>query len=562
MSRFGFRFLRNEQRRSEGIMTSALDTVDAVVVGAGFGGLHALYRLRSNGLRVLCIESADDVGGAWYWNRYPGARCDVESFVYSYSFSPELDAQWKWSEQYSAQPEIKAYLQFAADCLGLRKNILFSTRVIGVVFDTNTDTWAITTDSGDTIVARFVLMATGPLSEPIYPDIPGLDEFSGQLLHSARWVDPTPELTGKKVGVIGTGSSGVQIIPLVAQEAQKLTVFVRTPNFTVPARNRELTEDDYEFWEKYRDQRRAEMISGAVGGGGDLRMDDELRSTRSRSGLEFSPDKRREILERRWAAGGAAPIQGAFNDVMRNRAINDEVADFVREKIREVVKDPATAEILTPRGFCLGAKRTCVGTDYYETFNRENVEAVDVKVKPIERITPHGVLVDGTEIELDVLILATGFDALTGAFNHMEVKGSEGLSLHEAWEEGPKTYLGLMVRGFPNIFFIGAPGSPSVFSDVVLTNEMQTEFIAELLAHVEEIGATRVGTTQEAQNRWTALVNEIVEHTLFATADSWYVGANVPGKPRVILAYVGGIASYKTELEAARDRAYDGFVFS
>ena len=537
------------------------DNFDAVVVGAGFGGLHAVYRLREDGLAVLGIEAGDDAGGAWYWNRYPGARCDIESLAYSYSFSPELDAEWRWSHKYSPQSEIKAYLQFAADRLDLRKDYLFNTRAESATFDTGTGLWTVATDTGRMITARYVIMATGPLTEPVYPDIAGLDTFDGDLIHSARWPDPDPDFTGKRVGIIGTGSSGVQLIPLLAERAQELTVFVRTANFTMPAFNRPLTDDDYSFWADNRAELRAAMRRGAVGGGGDLQIDSTVRDTRTHPARDFTPQQRHEIYEARWQAGGAL-LQGAFNDVMIDADVNTEVSDFVRDKIRSIVTDPERAETLVPQGFHLGTRRLCVGTDYYETYNRDNVNLVHVKANPIERITPKGVVVDGHEIPLDVLIVATGFDAVTGAVARLEIKGDGGVSLADTWSDGPQTYLGLMVAGFPNLFFIGGPGSPSVFSNVVMTNELQVDYVGDLISHARSTSHPTIAATPEAQDRWTDRVGRVADGTLLATADSWYVGANVPGKPRALLFWAGGIVPYLDELAAARDADYAGFTLS
>lgn len=534
------------------------EVLDVVVIGAGFAGLHMLYELRRLGLRTHVVEAGSDVGGAWYWNRYPGARCDVESLVYCYSFSSEVDEGWRWSERYSAQPEIQAYIRYVSERLDLRRDITFDTRVTRAEFDESSDTWLLETDVGKAFRARFCVMATGPISVPILPDIPGIDDFKGECYHTAKWPQLEPEFEGKRVGVIGTGSSGTQLIPVVAKEAGNLHVFLRTPNYTVPARNGPLTDEIYAEWTSCREEVREAIRRGEVGGAGDVFMDADLRATRVRPAANYTPEERLQIIQRRWDIGGAV-IQGCFADVMTDEAVNREVAEFVKGKIRGIVKDPATAEKLTPKGFALGTKRICVDTGYYETFNRDNVQIVDVKADPIERLTERGVVTGGREIELDVMIFATGFDALTGALTAIDILGENGRRLDEAWADGPHTFVGMTLAGFPNMFMVGGPGSPSVLTNVVMTNEFQVEFIRDLIKDTVGKGLTRVDTRPESQEEWTNHVNEIVTHTLFSKADSWYVGANVPGKPRTILAYTGGIARYKEVVSEVRAKGFADF---
>lgn len=531
---------------------------DAIVIGAGFAGMYMLHKFRSLGLTACVLETGSDVGGAWYWNRYPGARCDVESLVYSYSFSPELDAEWRWTERYAAQPEILAYLKFAADRLDLRRDIKFNTQVIRAVFNEKNDRWTIETQTGHAFRARFCIMATGPISVPRLPDIPGIHEFGGELYHTAQWPQQEVDFSRKRVGVIGTGSSGTQLIPVVAKQAERLYVFLRTSNFTVPSRNGPLTEEHYAIWNKKRDEIRAAMWRGEIAGVGDVLMDEELRSSRTTPASSYTPEQRLEIMEKRWDAGGAV-LQGSFKDVMTNEVVNAEVADFVRSKIRKAVADPERGEMLIPKGFALGTKRLCVGTDYYETFNRDNVEAVDVKSHPIEQITSNGVRIAGREIGLDVLICASGFDAVTGALTSIDIRGLNGVPLNETWRAGPQTYLGLAIAGFPNMLMIGGPGSPSVLSNVVMTNEFQVEYISELIKDTLDRGLTRIDVRLADQIKWTEHVNQVVKNTLLSSADSWYVGANVPGKPRVILAYTGGVVAYRSACETARANDYAGF---
>ena len=409
------------------------EILDALVLGGGFGGIQMLHELREMGMKAIALEAGSDVGGAWYWNRYPGARCDVESLVYCYSFSPIIDAEWKWSERYAAQPEIRAYMGFVVDRLDLRKDIRFNSRLVKAHYDKASNLWNFETENGDRYQARYFISSAGPISAPIWPDIPDRDKFKGTLLHSALWPrDKEPDFTGKRVGVIGTGSSGTQLIPLVAPQAEKLTVFVRTPSLYMPARNRPLTDEDYARWEQSRENIRSRMRSFEIVGSGDIFVEEELHEIRKRPGTDFTPEERRAILERRFAYGGAT-VPRAFADVATNQQINDEISAFICEQVPAIVKDPKTAAILTPTGIAYGTRRVTVGTDYYETYNRDNVEAVDVKSTPIERFTEKGVIVGGKEIELDVIICASGFDALTGALTILDIRGEDGQTIKDVW---------------------------------------------------------------------------------------------------------------------------------
>lgn len=537
------------------------DILDVLVLGAGFGGLHALHRLRADGRTVIALEAAPDVGGAWYWNRYPGARCDVESLVYCYTFSPIIDAEWRWSERYAGQREIQRYLRFVSERLDLRKDIRFDSRLAKAHFDKDAQLWNFETEGGARYRARHFLSSAGPITTPIMPAIPGLDRFNGQIIHTARWPQDDPDFAGKRVGIIGTGSSGTQVIPIVAPQCETLTVFMRTPNFYSPARNRPLTAADYEWWERNRELTRHRLQISHRWGGGDIMLDSEVNDAMFCTASTFSAKRRREIYEARYANGGGV-VGWAFIDAMADKGVNDEAADFLREKVRDVVADPAVAEKMMPRGFAYGTKRVTVGTDFPEAFNRDNVELIDVKAEPIERFTEAGAIVGGREIPLDILITASGFDALTGALTVIDVRGEDGRSLKQAWSDGPHTYLGISVHGFPNMYMIGGPGSPSVLTNVVMTNEMQVEWISDLIKHVEDQGLTRCEATPQAEDAWTEKVASLVKGNLWETADSWYVGANVPGKPRVILAYAGGYTAYKAECEAISKAGYPGFAFS
>jgi cyclohexanone monooxygenase len=539
----------------------AQPVLDAIVLGAGFGGLHALYRLRENGLSVLALEAAPDVGGAWYWNRYPGARCDVESLVYCYTFSPVLDEEWTWSERYPAQPEIQEYLSFAADRLDLRKDIRFNARLAKAWFDRDETLWNFETEAGDRYKAKHFVSSAGPITKPILPDIEGIESFKGELIHTARWPQTDPEFAGKRVGIIGTGSSGTQAIQAIAPQCGKLTVFLRTPNFYAPAMNRPLTQEDYDWWKENRELTRQRLRKCHRWGGGDIMLDDAVNDTMFEPAGNFTPEQRQAIYETRYRNGGGV-VGWAFADAMVKQDVNDEAADFLRSKIKTIVKDPETAEKLTPRGYAYGTKRCVVGTDYYDVFNRDNVELVDVKTDRIERITETGVIVNGRLIELDILVLASGFDALTGAMTAIDLRGAGGTTLKEVWAAGPTTHLGISVNGFPNMYMIGGPGSPSVLTNVVMTNEMQVEWIAELIDHIEKNNLSVCEAKADAEDNWTQHVSDIIQGTLWETADSWYVGANVPGKPRTILAYAGGFAAYDADCAEEARNGYPGFEFT
>ena len=536
--------------------------LDAIVVGCGFGGIHMLYGLREMGFDVLALEAGTDVGGAWYWNRYPGARCDAESLVYSYSFSPVIDAEWRWSERYSAQPEIQRYLGFVCDRLDLRKDIRFQSRVVSAKFNGTSGFWTLETQGGDTYCARFLISAAGPISAPIWPDIPDREKFKGELYHSARWPrDKEPDFTGKRVAVIGTGSSGTQIIPLVAEQAARLSVMVRTPNLHMRALNRPLTEEDHARWEEIRDMMRRRMRTFEVVGSGDLFMEEDLFEIRARPGAQLTPEQRRDVLERRMLHGGATAPR-AFSDVFTNWEVNAQVTEFLLEQITEIVEDPKTAEILTPRDVPYGTKRITVGTDYYETYNRDNVEAIDVKATPMERFTEKGLIVGGEELEFDAIICASGFDAVTGALTTIDIRGENGQTIKEVWQNNSDTYLGFGVAGFPNLLMIGGPGSPSVLVNVVLSNEYQVEWISGVMKYMRRNGFTRFDVEVEAQERWSEVVKDAIKGTVMEKAKSWYVGTNVPGKSRDILAYAGGIDKYIQVCEEVAENGYSGFSFS
>jgi cation diffusion facilitator CzcD-associated flavoprotein CzcO len=527
-------------------------TVDVVVVGAGFGGLYMLHKLRQSGFTARVLEAGGGVGGTWYWNRYPGARCDVQSLEYSYGFDDDLQQEWAWTERYASQPEILRYLDHVADRFDLRRDIQLDTRVVAATFDEATDTWAVETEAGERLIARFVVAATGCLSSANLPDIPGRDTFAGPTYHTGRWPHEGVDLTGKRVAVIGTGSSAVQAIPVMAEQAAELIVFQRTATYTVPAHNGPLPgglQDEVKA--RYGEVRAANRLQ-AVGFGALSTVGPPTAAT-----AEVPPDERAELLEERWGLGGLAFL-GTFNDTLVSPDANEVAAEFVRSKIRAIVDDPAVAELLSPEQV-IGCKRLCVDSGYYATFNRPNVRLVDISRCGIEAITPTGVRADGEDHEVDVVVFATGFDAMTGALSRIGFTGTGGRTLEDAWSEGPKTYLGLGVAGFPNLFLITGPGSPSVLTNMVTSIEHHVEWIAACLDHLRAGGHRRIEATAAAAEEWVAYVNAVAGFTLFPTCNSWYLGANIPGKPRVFMP-LPGFPPYAVKCEDVAAKGYEGFA--
>jgi cyclohexanone monooxygenase len=525
--------------------------VDMLVVGAGFAGLRSLHTFRERGLEVAVIDANDGLGGVWYVNRYPGARCDVESYDYSLSFSPELEQEWRWSERYATQPEILRYVEHVADRFDLRRGVHLSTRMTHADYDEDARRWTVTTDRG-TWSARYLVMATGQLSVTKAPELEGQDDFRGRILHTGAWPHEAVDMTGQRVGVIGTGSSGTQLVPVLAQQAGHLTVFQRTPNFSIPANNAPLTDErDAEVKATYPERReRARWSPSGLG-----------FAPNKQSALEVDDDDRRARYEQWWTTAGFGFLL-AYYDLMLDERANETAADFVRAKIAEKVDDPATAEKLTPRGYPFGAKRPPVDSGYFETFNRDDVDLVDLRETPIERISKHGIRTTDGEIELDTIVYATGFDAMTGALLRPEIAGRGGRTLREHWDAGPRTYLGLGVSGFPNLFVIAGPGSPSLLSNVLLSIEAHVDWLAGLLDHAAEQGADEIEATADAEAGWVEHVNQRADATLYPKAESYYMGANVPGKPRVFTPYVGGVRGYRRVLDRVAGNAYEGFAFS
>ena len=525
---------------------------DAVIIGAGFSGMYMLHRLRGLGLTSRVIEAAGGVGGTWYWNRYPGSRCDIESVVYSYSFSEELVQDWTWSARYATQPEILRYAEHVADRFDLRRDIQFETRVTEAVFDEVANLWTVGTDRGERFTARYCIMATGCLSAPRRPDFKGLDSFGGDWYHTGYWPHEGVDFSGKRVGIIGTGSSAIQAIPVIAARAAHLTVFQRTANFSIPAWDGPVDEETTRKQKAhYREIR--EKARWSTGG--------DIYDTHEKQTMEVSPEERQREFERRWA-DGAFNYMATFPDLMNDQHANDLAAEFVRAKIRERVDDPAVAELLCPKDHPFGTKRLCADSDYYETFNRENVTLVDVKSAPIEEITPTGLRTSKAAYEFDALVFATGFDAMTGALTDIDIVGRGGLSLREKWTDGPRTYLGLAVAGFPNLFAITGPGSPSVLSNMMVSIEQHVDWVVDCITYLGERQLRTIEPTVEAEDAWVEHVREVGDSTLFPLANSWYMGANIPGKPRIFTPYVGGVGTYRKECDDVVAKGYEGFTLS
>jgi len=522
---------------------------DAVIIGAGFGGMYMLHRLREKGFTARVFEAGTGVGGTWYWNRYPGARCDVESVQYSYQFSPELQQQWEWTERYATQPEILRYANHVADRFDLRRDIKFETRVTKATFDEAANLWRVETDKGDKVAARFVITAMGCLSSPNTPKIAGLEDFKGPTYHTGNWPHEGVDFTGKTVGVIGTGSSAIQSIPIMAQQATHLTVFQRTANYTVPAHNRPL-DPEYVRQVKatYPEMRKRARTKPA---GIDFTIN-------MASAIATPEEERNREYEARWSYGGLG-FMASFSDLLQNDDSNKTAADFVRSKISQVVKDPKTAEALMPKNI-IGCKRLCVDTGYWEAFNRPNVTLVDISDESIERITPTGLRAKGQDYDFDCLVLATGFDAMTGALLKVDFRGRGGVTLKERWNEGPKTYLGLTVVDFPNLFMITGPGSPSVLTNMLPSIEQHVDFIADCLEALRAKGKTVIEPEPKAQEAWVGHVGDASNITLRSTCSSWYVGANIPGKPRVFMPYIGGLPAYIQACESVVRNDYEGFA--
>ena len=506
-------------------------------------------------MKARAFEAGSGVGGTWFWNRYPGARCDVESLEYSYAFDNDLQQEWHWPERYGNQSEILHYIDHVADRFDLRKDVQLNTRVTTANFDRGRNIWTVKTDKGDVVTAPFCIMATGNLSTPRVPDFKGIESFEGKWYHTGLWPHEGVDFTGLRVGVIGTGSSGVQMIPIIAKQAKHLTVFQRTANFSLPARNAPM---DLEIEAKHKAQyaeRRLAAYDTPFGIAG--------FPPPTKSALDVTPEEREAQYEAKWAEGGSISFLYSYTDILVNKASNDTASEFVRNKIRGIVKDQATAELLAPKDHPIGTKRLCLDTNYYETYNRDNVALVNARATPIQELTPKGLrTTDGQEYEFDAIVFATGFDAMTGALKEIDIRVGNGPTLAEKWDGGPTTYLGLMVAGFPNMFTITGPGSPSVKTQMIVAIEQHMDWIADCLDTMRQRGMTRIEATPDAERDWVQHVNDVADSTLYPLANSWYVGANIPGKPRVFMPYVGGFAGYKKRCDAVAANNYEGFTMA
>ena len=531
-------------------MPESQNHVDAVVIGAGFAGLYQQYSLRRLGITTRVFEKGPDVGGTWYWNRYPGARCDVESMSYCYSFSSELEQEWTWSEKYPPQPEILRYLNHVADRFELRRDITFNTTVESCIWNEETKRWSVTTSDGETVVAQFVVMATGCLSVPKVPDIPGVDQYRGKLYHTADWPQEGADFTGQRIAVIGTGSSGIQCIPILAEQATDTTVFQRTPVFSLPARNRQLTDEEVTerkaIYRQWREQQRVSGFGVPV-------------EAATKSALEVTDDERNATYRDAWEAGSLIKILSSYTDLMIDIAANDTAAEFVRNEIRQIVNDQDVAESLCPTTYPVGAKRPCLDTDFYATFNKDNVHLVNLRETPIVGVTEQGIRTTDENYEFDAIVLATGFDAMTGALTAIDIVGQSGLKLADKWKAGPRAYLGLTIADFPNLFVITGPSSPSVLANMVYAIERHVDYVTEAIRFMRDHSYDAIAPTITAEDEWVAHVDELTSPTLYPAADSWYMGANVPGKPRVFMVYPAGLQAYLDHCDQVVADGYKGF---
>ena len=522
------------------------EELDVIIVGAGFSGLYMLYKMRKMNLKALIIERASDAGGTWFWNRYPGARCDIESIEYSYSFSDELQQEWNWSNRYSDQSEILEYINYVVKKFNLKENIVFNTSVKSAKFDEKLKNWIVETDS-KSYSSKFCVMATGTLSSIKQPNFDGLENFKGDWYVTGEWPHEKLDFTSKKVAIIGTGSSAVQSIPVIAQEAKNLTVFQRSPNYTIPANNRPLTEKELSNAKSSYDQIREKAKYTRAGIG--YNQFDERKL------LDLSSEEIKKELNNRWKIGGQEIFTAGFTDVGVNVEANKIVADFVKSKIREIVKDPNVAKLLSPED-AIGCKRLCADTNYFETYNRENVELIDLNFNPINSITENGILTKNKEFKFDTIIFATGFDAMTGALQAIDITGKNGKKLKQVWKDGPKSFLGLLINGFPNLFTVTGPGSPSVLTNMMVAIEQHVEWISNCINFLSKSNLNEVEADELFQIEWMDHIEEVAKNTLRYTCNSWYVGANVPGKKRVFMPYAGGFGKYREKCDEIAENNY------
>ncbi|MBK8957855.1 MAG: NAD(P)/FAD-dependent oxidoreductase [Proteobacteria bacterium] len=535
------------------VAAHAADVLDVVVIGAGFSGLGMLYQLRKRGYTTRVIEAGDDVGGTWYWNRYPGARCDSPSEVYCFFFDDQLLQDWNWSRRYPDQPEILRYLQHVADRFDLRRDITFDTRVLSAHFDEAARNWTTVLSNGERLTSRYLVTAVGCLSDYEIPDFKGLERFQGEWHHTARWPQDGVDFSGKRVGVIGTGSTGIQAIPVIAESAAHLYVFQRTPNYSIPARDRVMTDAERNEVKAHYREIHDSIIHTTLG---------QRYAMKAGSAFDVSDAEREAIYEADWQKGGFAIMFNAWEDLYTNAAANETLASFVRRKIAETVKDPKTRELLTPRDHPIGTKRPPLDTRYFETFNRDNVTLVDVRSAPIVEITETSLRTSTDDYPLDMLVFATGFDAMTGALFNIDIRGRGGMALKDKWADGPLTYLGLASHGFPNLFTITGPGSPSVLSNMPISIEQHVEWISDCLEYMRRNDVALIEAEPAAEEEWTRHVGEVAAPTLMTKVESWYMGSNIPGKPRRFVSYLGGVGPYRDICQQVADDGYRGFTLS
>ena len=530
---------------------SRASTVDAVIVGAGFSGLYLLHRLRELGFTTRVFERGSGVGGTWYWNRYPGARCDVESMQYSYSFDEDLQQEWHWPEKFSAQPDILAYAEHVAKRFDLTKDIDFETEVSKAHFDAATLRWRIETNMGTTVEAQHLIMATGCISTAQIPEIDGLSDYRGNTYHTGKWPHEKVDFTGQRIAIIGTGSSGIQAIPVLAEEAKHVTVFQRTPNYSIPSQNEPMHREYEASWkERYGDLREEMRYTGHG----------SIKDLNDKPAMSVDEDERQETYKERWKIGGAGFL-ASFNDLLFSQESNDTASEFVRQQIRQIVKDPETAEILAPKTYPIGTKRICIDSGYFETYNRDNVDLIDISETLIKRITPTGLIANDQTYEFDSIVFATGFDAMTGTLFNVDIRGRDDLALKEKWYAGPRTYLGLMSEAFPNLFMITGPGSPSVKSNMMVSIEQHVDFVTESIVYMRDRELELMEPELASEDEWVDHVQEVANKTLFPRANSWYMGANIPGKPRLFMPYIGGVGTYRRKCEEVVADGYKGFRF-
>jgi len=533
-------------------MDTNLKKPDVIIIGSGFAGLYMLYKLKEINLDAIIIEKASGVGGTWFWNRYPGARCDIESIEYSYSFSEDLQQEWSWSNRYSDQSEILEYLNHVADKFNLRKHIVFNSTVLSATYKESINEWEIKTES-DSYISKFCVMATGTLSSIKEPSFEGLEDFEGESYITGKWPHNEVDFKNKKVGIIGTGSSAVQSIPVIAEDAGNLTVFQRSPNYSIPANNRPLLDQEIKNAKSNYSQIRknAKYTKAGIG----------YNQFEEKKILDFPKNYINEELDKRWDIGGQEIFTAGFTDVGIEPKANKIAADFVKSKIKEIVKDSSTAELLSPKD-SIGCKRLCADTNYFETYNRKNVELIDINSTPIKSITEKGLSTTNREFDFDILIFATGFDAMTGALLSIDITGKNNKKLKDKWKDGPRSYLGISISDFPNLFTVTGPGSPSVLTNMIVAIEQHVEWIFECINFLYKSHKNKIEANIQFENNWMDHIEDIASNTLRYTCNSWYVGANVPGKKRVFMPYAGGFGIYREKCDEIAENSYTGFIIN